>query len=318
MATPANNNPNGNRSRELNVIYFVDSNRTHSFRITISRLVLVSLMLLVLVVWAFLGSFLVYNDHQAKTTMDRHLKDAMSTIFEYQSRYDNVYETAYPNQKAKKKSVLSEISKNNPRFVDIVSQPRNRSYDKFQSLYESINQGELELNVNVNEKPNDWPIKVEDAVLYKEKGSSIYELNFAIRNLKSPLKIEGYIWAVATFVTTKGRRFFVGSPAGVETSGVGDPRVGNENSYEYYGIRYYKAKSLAFVPPVTERAFIVHITIGITDKRKKIESRFDLPVQPEIDASNLPLAGQKEDSDSAKPNGPIARRPATKSEEGPK
>ena len=61
-------------------------------------------------------------------------------------------------------------------------------------------------------------MKIEDVVLYKGSHDSDYELNFSIRNVKSPLKVNGHIWAVATFVTTGGEKFFVGAPEKVKVA----------------------------------------------------------------------------------------------------
>lgn len=290
MSTSSNQNVPLGRCKEINVIYFIDANKTRSFKMSLTKFIGLALTVGLVFCWAIASGFWVYVNAMHASSLRQRLRDSLSTIFEYQSRYDNIYESAYPDQtKQKKDSLLANLKEHADDNQELKKlQTDQQIQEKFKSLYESINQSEMEINLKVHEQSIDWPVKIEDAVLYKEKNRPGYELNFAIRNVKSPLKSDGYIWAVATFVTTRGDKFYVGAPSGIVLDGNGKP-VDQLKNLEYYNIRYYKAKNLTFLPPQDEKAFIIHITVGMTDKKRNESTVFDIPVQPEIDSANLPV-----------------------------
>src|SRR3712207_2155398 len=88
--------PKNARKRQLNIIYFVDSARTKSLSIPTFRLKLIGLLLVLLVAWSAGSAATIAWLHEGKSDLAHRLEASLATIFEYESRYDRVYETAYP------------------------------------------------------------------------------------------------------------------------------------------------------------------------------------------------------------------------------
>lgn len=282
------------RKKELNIIYFVDANKTHSFRIPFKIVAVIITLFCITGLWSVLSGIWVYNKYQKSQSISDRLSQTLATIFDYQTKYNGVYEMAYPDKKDQEENNLGALHQQSVDSQKIRQKIHEQQQkEKFRSLYDSVSDGELEVSLKWDDNDNTWPVKIEDAVLYRGKDQKAYELNFAIRNVKSPLKTEGYIWAIATFVTVDGQKFYVGAPDGVVANNLGMPES-DASTFEYYSIRYYKAKSLTF--GMNKKAFIAHIRIGMVDKKKS--SIFDIPVQPEIDLNklnNVDTAAQTED-----------------------
>jgi hypothetical protein len=95
-----NSDPNqtsGGRRRRLNVIYFVDSARTRSFSMPLFGLNFIALALIGLVGWSVLSIGLLMWMADGRAEDLARMKSALATVFEYETRYDDVYEKAYPN-----------------------------------------------------------------------------------------------------------------------------------------------------------------------------------------------------------------------------
>lgn len=96
------------RKRKLNLIYFVDSARTKSLSIPLGRLKVLIALQLCLLAWS-VGSIgaLVWLQ-RGKSELRQQLADSLKTVFEYESRYDRVYEIAYPGEISSASANLSE------------------------------------------------------------------------------------------------------------------------------------------------------------------------------------------------------------------
>ena len=82
--------------RRLNIIYFVDSAKTRSVSIPIGRLNILITCIFIIFSWSFISLFVIAWLGVEQRELSTRLKASLATIFEYQSRFDNVYELAYP------------------------------------------------------------------------------------------------------------------------------------------------------------------------------------------------------------------------------
>ena len=92
--------PRSPRKRLLNIIYFIDSKRTRTLQISLKTAGLSVGILAVMIVWSLVASGLLVNELLVNNHLRDHTRRLLSNIFNYQTRYDNVYERAYPDQSA--------------------------------------------------------------------------------------------------------------------------------------------------------------------------------------------------------------------------
>lgn len=92
--------PQSPRKKTLNIIYFVDSSRTRSLKIPLGRAQLTLFLALGTMVWAVGSAMLLAQAHKDNDGLTRSLRASMATVFEYETRYDGVYEIAYPGKGA--------------------------------------------------------------------------------------------------------------------------------------------------------------------------------------------------------------------------
>ncbi|MCX6126156.1 MAG: hypothetical protein NTV34_15600 [Proteobacteria bacterium] len=96
----------GIRERHLNILYFVDSSRSHSIRINLALARWLLSLSIGLILWSLLSvGWIISLGHILAATRS-HLDAALSSIFKYQVKYDQVFELAYPDNPA---SVASSI-----------------------------------------------------------------------------------------------------------------------------------------------------------------------------------------------------------------
>ncbi len=98
--------PQSPRKKTLNIIYFVDSSRTRSLKIPLGRAQLTLFLALGTMVWAVGSALLLAQAHKDNDGLTRSLRASMATVFEYETRYDGVYEIAYPGKGAQSDEAL--------------------------------------------------------------------------------------------------------------------------------------------------------------------------------------------------------------------
>lgn len=271
-------------SNELNIIYFVDAKKTRSFKIGMGKFIFVAIILTLMLLWSITSTYVFYVIAASENEYKNQLKETLATIFEYQSRFDNVYENAYPSQNKK----FQEPAQAAVPLIASEALDLSKIKDQIKQIYVNRYHEELETNLILKNSPENIGVHLEDPVLLKEEDVDHFDLSFAIRNLKSPLKAEGFLWASALFVTTNGEKFYIGAPDGIFLTENG--LIDEKNTvFEPYSIRYYKSKSFSFFKPEKIEGFITQIHLGILNKDKSKKIFFDLSVHPEIDSTRLNL-----------------------------
>lgn len=273
-----NNNNHGAHKKNLSVIYFVDAKKTRSFSLSLNKVKMILALFFTLIFWSGFSVFWVYHSAQQKNTLKDRLHASLGTIFEYQSRYDGVYELAYPRVikkvSAKLAAVESIETKNVKPEENTLAEEnigkKKKEKEKFdpRNIVLSIEKGQAKAD-------SDWPVIVEDISYQKEQDD--FELNFAIRNTQSPERAEGYIWSVVTLINAKGEKNYIASPSGVKV----DPQGRMQNppkGANWYSIRYYKAKSFYFQIPEELQANMKEIEISMMNLEGQ-KSVYNLPVR---------------------------------------
>lgn len=210
------------RTKNLNIVYFVDSKSTKTLTISTRWASFLVFMLLTLIGWSGISSFLLVEQIQITNQKRDRISSLLHTILQYQIQYDQVYERTYPGEisQIKKQAVATDVKEEKPVQKSIPA--------PIDSKYLSTDQN---------------PIAYEAKQLI-DHGASL-ALNFAIKNQSSPQKTDGKLWGYATFIDDQGSIEHIKAPSGVEIN-LDQMRIHKGSDYS---IKYYKAKSLRFKKP---------------------------------------------------------------------
>ncbi|NRA44911.1 MAG: hypothetical protein HRU09_08155 [Oligoflexales bacterium] len=281
-------NSSSKHKKSLSVIYFVDAKKTRSFSLSLTKVNLILALFFALVFWSGLSIYFVSHSVEEKNILKDRLHASLATIFEYQSRYDGVYELAYPRVIKKAVSTIVEAVEEESGKPDDQKQVAKKENEKSKAKVndskvaeekeeEKFDPSNIVLSIEKVEAKadSDWPVIVEDISYQKEQDD--FELNFAIRNTQSPERAEGYIWSVVTLLNKKGEKSYIGSPSGVKVDDKGKI-INPPKGANWYSIRYYKAKSFYFQIPEQRQFDIKEIKISMMNLEGQ-KSVYHLPVR---------------------------------------
>ena len=251
---PKNNkNPKSpQRQKLLNIIYFIDSNRTHSIKIPLRTASYLTAGLITLLVWSFVSSALLYGQLTTQSQKDARISQLLTSIFEYQTRYDGVYEKTYPKEQIASKKTIQDVQ------VANVQKPvkKTPADDKISADTPNKKDSSGAATTKLNPKsrqvvttPKTANIRIQNPT-YRTSKSKL-TVSFAIQNKISPKRAGGRIWGVATVIDQKGHIKKLTSPKGILHKKEAVPE--NITMAQKFSIRYYKSKSLDFKVPKNSR-----------------------------------------------------------------
>lgn len=323
MSPHASKQSGGTRRRTLNIIYFVDSARTKSIAIPMSRITVLLFGTVLLVAWSLASVGIIVYLGKDRLALAERLRGSLATIFEYESRYDGVYDTAYPaGDKAAilSPAVAAVAAPQLPRATpaksgkpveppagsDFAAADEEGSGDApFVGPPAQANPGGLSAKAPlaagtaaaVAAAPKTAsvageatatasgpsPVTVSHPVL--EAKHEALELRFDLAN-KHGDKAEGYLWAVAEFHAESGGVTYVAAPSGFELSPAGEPI--NPGKSAFFSIRRFKKKSFTFTMAKGQSGIVTNVRIGVTDRSGLKRTTYNVPVEIKI---GTPKAG---------------------------
>ena len=246
-----NGSQKGKRKRLLNVIYFIDSNRTHSFKLSVNAAVWMAASLGLIICLGIGSSIWLMEELNNQKHQNQRISTLLSTIFEYQVRYDQVYERTYPQNIQNKKG--QDLIVDAEKKVEPKKEPPK---------------SEVQPKLAQKPKKPEPPKKKQKPVAAKKSASKsiitienpVYKLNkkglvvtFAIKNPSKGIKAEGYLWGIATYIDQNGDRKIVTAPSNLGPHKNGIPE--HIRAAPRFGIRYFKSKSLKFKYPPSIKKF---------------------------------------------------------------
>lgn len=86
------------REHKLNLIYFVDSHKTHSIQMRLRTAVAAVISLSVLVIWSMVATGMLIAQKYTDEERAAKIRYLLDTVFQYQVRYDDVFEKAYQKE----------------------------------------------------------------------------------------------------------------------------------------------------------------------------------------------------------------------------
>lgn len=286
------------RERHLNVVYFIDSSRTHSVRVNLiyARWLLAGAVGLTL--WSLLSlAWIVSLGQVLKTTRDQ-LSSALGSVFDYQVKYDKIFDKAYPDAALQGYYAEgSHLPGNNP------TSPEERIAEKIPTDAMPAKEVAVANQTTVAAQPvtpeaasanaagsaaappasmahtagktSDTAATLSDkgdgkfgsldirkATLTKTSDGKL-NLMFDMTNRETKNKAEGYVWAIMGLRLADGTTKNLVAPATARLNSNGT--VENPLSAYRFSIQRYKKKEFTFLTPAGEGWSVATIKIVYSD-----------------------------------------------------
>jgi hypothetical protein len=287
------------KKRVLNIVYFLDAKKTKSLKIPMPMAKGLFAFIALGVVWSVASIFVVGMLESKVSNLQDDLVESNQVIFDYQARFDGVYEAAYPS----KKSNLYELVNRAPEAIaeeNIVSSadPKNSIGIKDSKERESevklrqtvalaakslgennpatsynSRSGEIESS-DVREEVEDQNSKSErltdnkkekifpDLKIKKARikpGKDGTVLSILLKN-QSSKKVSGYVWAVATLEENGEVKHLV-SPSRVSLNENGT--ISDPKKSNKFALRNFSNKKFKFPIGADQISSLSHIKVGL-------------------------------------------------------
>lgn len=262
------------RQRQLNIVYFIDASRTRSLRIPMGRLKLILAGCGLVVLWALFSIALVIQGAMRRDAMGDSMKTLLSALFEYQTRYENVFEMAYPDKPAT--VVASSIE--NPSD-DIALPPTDAAAVSLESTPAAPPVENDSVDVPATDVPSAqklvvsggsaaFGLKVERLAAGGE--GSRFSLTVDLRNKNNPAKAEGSIYIAVQVQYADGKTVWVGWPSSVQIKGDGIAAAPDKATP--YSIKNFKSQEVDIEIPGRTSGKVGEVRVVLRGKDGKESS----------------------------------------------
>lgn len=301
----------GERTRYLNIVYFVESARSHTIRINLTHARLALVGLAMVGVWAIASGFWIAQLNSQSVKTRQRLENALTTIFDYQIKSEKVFDQAYPPESSKSyyseaaqlpsnnplaESTPAESTKQNDKRSDkptlaLVTAPKtepttqavtapteNKSKQPIQVTESITPPVSSKLSEASIEKPSpNESIELDISAAKLTKSSNKIALNFSIKN-KSPQRSEGFIWAVAMISNETGTIKPLVAPEHTKIDTKSGDILSARSAYRF-SILKFKNKEFDFKIPGGATWKLTKLTVHYTDLKGGKEQRVEIPVE---------------------------------------
>jgi hypothetical protein len=306
----------GEKTRYLNIVYFVESARSHTIRINLTYARWTLGLLAIIAVWSISSIFWIgHLKYQSSKTHDR-LEQALTTIFDYQIKTEKIFDEAYPAEDTSGYyAELAQLPSNNPVADEkpsttnqnkSSSQPQGKPINK-QASARSLTSNEAPKQAqNTTEKPTialkspdleattstkiavaaqqasnetETPTKPDleiSGAKLSKSNGKIY-LNFNMKN-KNPDRAEGFIWAVAFLTSENGESKQLAAPNHTRIDNTSGEILAPKSGYRF-SILKFKNKEFDFKTPSSTEWKLTKLTVHYTNIDGKYEQKIEIPVE---------------------------------------
>ncbi|MBM4250859.1 MAG: hypothetical protein FJ146_02710 [Deltaproteobacteria bacterium] len=276
------------RQRQLNIIYFIDSSKTHTLTMSLNQFRWVLGFFLTLIIWSVASIAIVFGLQSEKTSLEQRLQVALSTVFDYETRVDNVFEIAYPPQ-PKSATPPTDIASDQKKTA---SSPSNQLAlaDKDKTPKQPSVTGTSELDqkpavLSQAEQAGPSVDEDEEAIVAIGRPNLLthpnsLELKFDLTTRPGVDFVEGYIFAVAEFTSDQGEKLFIGAPKDIAVSDKGVPTQPLKATS--FAIKRFKQKGLKFPLIPNKTGTFTKVHIAVIGTQGQAISSYDLPVKLHI------------------------------------
>lgn len=229
--------------RRVNIAWFIGTSKTRFLEISTSHLKVAAVSAGVLLMWSVISLYLVYDLSHESSRLKLSLQDSLATVFDYQSRYDGIYEAAYYAPVTEdREPVPIRVRKTLP-VPNLVSTGKG------------------------------WKLRMQRPIFTSTEKE--FSLQFQLENTKKNKKAIGYLWAKANLQKTNGEEFSLLLPAEVTLDDKGVPAVGQRA--RNYRIKNQKTETFVFALPPDSAGKIAEIVVGMLDTTGR-KASYTLPI----------------------------------------
>jgi|GEM_PF-1850408 len=277
-ATPINK-----RVKELNIIYFFDAHRTKTLKFSMTQARVILALMVCTVGWAIGSSVIVTYLSLKRSDAEFKLVKALDRVFEYQIRFEQIFEKAYsdPKMSGDKVAVIEApkaASVAGPVAPTAVKTATATNEEEIQGVDDSIpddsaladaempvaqksmiNTDAAAMQMAAKQAPvaaaaahapaaspkTNTGLVIEETGAIVESGKLV--LKIALRSASPGQKTDGVLFGVGKFVTNSGKVLYAGSPIEIRADEAGKAR--SPAGGFRYNIKHYKVKKLVFNQP---------------------------------------------------------------------
>lgn len=276
------------RQRQLNIIYFIDSSKTHTLTMSLNQFRWVLGVFLTLLIWSAASIAIVVGLQSDKTSLEQRLQVALSTVFDYETRVDNVFEIAYPPQPKSATPSADVTADQKKNGSSPGNQPTVADKDKAAKQPPVVAANESDLKPAVLSAAEQASLSVdeeEEAIVAIGRPSLLthpnsLELKFDLTTRPGVDFVEGYIFAVAEFTSDQGEKLFIGAPKDIAVSDKGIPTQPLKATS--FAIKRFKQKGLKFPLIPNKTGTFTKVHIAVIGTQGQAISSYDLPVKLHI------------------------------------
>ena len=270
------------RKRQLNVIYFIDASKTHTITVSIWLTRLLGVIAVGVVVWSLASAVWVASLLSSQNRLLTKLHKAMNTVFEYETRVDDVFDLAYPPAKSTAPALVQE-EKIEQTSASVASNATG-SIAESERVALGLEPTVGPFSTNGKQDPAEQRAAFEfaEAAIVSVSHPAIItkpeslELKFDLTTRSGVERAEGFIFAIAEFVTDKGERLFIGAPKEIEVTPTGEPKQPLRATP--FAIRRFKQKEFKFPIASGKFGIFTKVHIAVIGSNGSPISSFDLPV----------------------------------------
>jgi|GEM_PF-3364380 len=306
--------PRRGRKRFLNIIYFIDSNRTRTLKFSIRKSYLTVGTLILLVSWSMIASLLLLREHALNTEQRARSRNLLSVIFNYQTRYDQVYEIAYPNDGSPLMAAAESPDPANKLAVNVnqegqadtesrVELPSEPNAAKLIAISMAAKAKAAIPSILAEVTTDDPKERViantleklqsgEPPVVVENFSSAIHEdtltIRFALKNTNKGNKATGSVTAQARYFEEGKEGAWIPTQeiSSEELTDTGDQD--DPSSDQHFNIRYYKNKVFHFTSPAKSTGLFTGVRITVKDEQGRSKDfAFPLTKEPRFQQSKV-------------------------------
>lgn len=272
------------RKQFLNIVYFVDSSKTRTMKIPLGRVQLFLFCALILIGWSVASFALIGVLLRDRSDLLSNLKHSMQTVFEFESLYDGVYETAYPSGKLQptKKVATSTEAPTSSSAAKTVETEHHKIPEKTSATpatkepSASTKKAETSAKSEADDQKQSKTIDVEVSNPVVKTYPERMSLTFDLTNKDLNEKSEGYLWATAEFKSESGESSLLRAPLAIEVTADGE--IKDHKRATFFAIRRFKRNEFQFHLKKGVSGTIVGVKIGVSDKPGANKKVYDVPL----------------------------------------
>ncbi len=273
--------PRSPRKRLLNVIYFIDSKRTRTLQISLKTAGLSVGVLAVMLIWSLVASGLLVNELLVNNSLREHTRKLLTNIFNYQTRYDNVYERAYPDQTSSTSLATNEKTNKDSDTIKVEETSKPETAEEAQedelnedsdnvlalsakdSIEAPTKQNVISKSTEKEKNSGAPPIAIEN--FSSALNDQLLTVRFSLKNLEKKKKTTGTVNARALYIDENRKIRFIRMRIENDTNEANSDND-SPSSDQHFNIRYYKNKVFHFDKPSDAAGAFTEVIIAIEDE----------------------------------------------------